>query len=170
MVSYAGQQATCSWLARPTASCSLGRLAVSDTRLPREAVRFEDKIALLSVDIPEKRLTPGGQLTLTLTWQALAEMSEDYTVFVQVVDQQDRIVGQVDAWPQQGTYPTTAWSPGEIVKDPYLVRLDSELPPGQYKLYLGWYLLETLRRLPVLDQDGRAVDDKVVVPGLIMPD
>ncbi|MGD8856367.1 MAG: hypothetical protein PVG33_08575, partial [Chloroflexota bacterium] len=111
----------------------------------------------------------GGQLALTLTWQALARMSEDYTVFVQVLDQQDRIVGQVDAWPQQGTFPTSGWAPGEIVEDPYLVRLDPDLPPGQYKLYLGWYLLETLRRLPVLDQDGRAVDDKVVVPGLVVP-
>lgn len=161
--------ATCAWLARPTASCVLGRLALNDVQLPPGAVRFEDKIALLSVDIPEKQLAPSGQLALTLTWQALARMSEDYTVFVQVLDQQDRIVGQVDAWPQQGTFPTSGWAPGEIVEDPYLVRLDPDLPPGQYKLYLGWYLLETLRRLPVLDQDGRAVDDKVVVPGLVVP-
>jgi hypothetical protein len=44
------------------------------------------------------------------------------------------------------------------------VRLEAELPPGQYRLQVGWYLLGTARRLPVLDETGTAVDDKVVVP------
>ena len=113
---------------------------------------------------------PGGELAVDLTWQAMATLDEDYTVFVQVVDDQDRIVGQVDAWPQQGTFPTSSWTAGERVEDPYMIRLDEELPPGQYRLYLGWYLLETLRRLTVQDQAGRAIDDKVTVPGLVVPE
>jgi hypothetical protein len=162
-----GQPARCGWLARQADFCVLGRLSLSDAMLPPGAVRFDDKVALLSVDVPEKQLAPGGELALTVTWQALAKMDEDYTVFVQVLDDRDHIVGQVDAWPQQGTYPTSGWAPGEIVEDPYLVRLDPDLAPGHYKLYVGWYLLETLRRLPVLDQNGQAVDDKVAVPGLV---
>jgi hypothetical protein len=32
-------------------------------------------------------------------------------------------------------------------------------------LAVGWYLLETMERLPVLDANGRAVDDKVLLRG-----
>jgi hypothetical protein len=169
VASYAGQPATCRWLASRTEYCVLGQTTVSESLLPPDAVQFEDKIVLLSVDLPGKQLAPGGELALTLTWQGLSSMDEDYTVFVQVVDENDRIVGQVDAWPQQGTFPTSSWTPGEVVDDPYLVRLDQDLPPGQYRLYVGWYLLATARRLQVLDQYGQPVDDKVVVPGLVAP-
>jgi hypothetical protein len=78
-------------------------------------------------------------------------------------------VGQVDSWPVQGTYPTSQWQVGEVVEDKYMVQLAAELPPGQYRLQVGWYLLATLQRLPVVDEAGTAVDDKVVVPGLARP-
>jgi len=95
-------------------------------------------------------------------------MSADYTVFVQVLDPTDRIVGQVDAWPVQGTFPTSAWTPGEAVRDTYLVQLAADLPPGNYRLHVGLYLLATLERLSVLDTGGAAVDDKVEVGGLVV--
>jgi hypothetical protein len=97
-------------------------------------------------------------------------MEEDYTVFVQVLDANDRIVGQVDSWPLHGTLPTSQWKLGETIDDPYPVQLTDDLPPGTYRLNIGWYLLETLRRIPVLDHNGLAVDDKAVVPGLTVPD
>lgn len=163
-VHYPGEAAVCSWLAGETTGCVLGQVEVSGVPLPEGAVNFEDKIALLAVDIPDSTLQPGGQLALTLTWQSLGNLAENYTVFVQVLDEQDRIVGQVDSWPLQGTFPTGQWPAGERVEDPYLVQLSEELPPGRYRLQVGWYLLETLRRLPVVDETGTAVDDKVVVP------
>ena len=110
----------------------------------------------------------GGRLSVELEWQALTAIDEDYTVFVQILNDQDQIVGQVDSWPLQGTYPTSQWSPGEIINDPIIVQLDSELISGPYKLYIGLYLLETLRRLPLVDDDGNAMDDKVIVPGLVV--
>ena len=106
-------------------------------------------------------LVPGGQLPVTLTWQGLVEMSEDYTVFVQVLDAADRIVGQVDAWPVQGTFPTSQWRPGETVIDPYLVQLSPDLEPGDYRVIVGFYLLATGQRLAVVDAAGNAVDDRV---------
>lgn len=167
---YEGQEATCVWLARRTDSCLLGQLELTSQQLPPGAVNFEDKIAMRSIDIPETSLRSGGELPLTVTWQSLAPLGEDFTVFIQVLDDNDRIVGQVDAWPLQGTYPTSQWSAGEIVEDPYRIPLAENLAPGQYKLYIGWYLLETLRRLPVINMDGLAVDDKVIVPGLTASD
>jgi hypothetical protein len=162
--SYPGETAVCSWPAVERAGCVLGVVEVSGAALPERAVNFEDKIALLAVDVPEPRLEPGGQLTVNLTWLGLGDMDEDYTVFIQVLDEKDRIVGQVDSWPLQGTFPTSQWAAGGRVEDSYLIQIAEDLPPGQYRLHMGWYLLGTLRRLPVLDDSGTAVDDKVVVP------
>ena len=156
-------RAICGWLRQPTTGCVVAELAVSGAPLTAGAVNFADRIALLDVAVDAARLAPGGQLPVTLTWQGLAEMDADYTVFVQVLDAADRLVGQVDAWPVQGTFPTSQWTPGQTITDPYLVQLDADLPPGDYRVHVGLYLLATLQRLPVVDETGVAVDDKVEV-------
>lgn len=161
--------ARCSWLASRSQSCVLGDVMVSGVPLPDGAVNFGDKIALLEADVPETTLQPGGRLTVNLTWQALGAIEEDYTVFVQVVNAQDQIVGQVDSWPVQGTHPTSGWQPGEVVRDPYEVQLADQLSEGRYRLLIGLYRLDTLQRLPVLGESGTAVDDKVTLPGLTSP-
>ena len=161
--------AVCGWLAPVTAGCVLGEVEISGVPLPEGAVNFDDKIALLEIEVPDNQLQPGGQFPVTLTWQALAPIDQDYTVFVQILDQQDQIVGQIDAWPRQGTYPTGQWTAGEIVRDPYVVQLQGELQSGEYRLQVGWYLLATLHRLPVLNESGASIDDKVVVPSLLVP-
>lgn len=162
--------ARCGWFSDLQRGCVLGQVEVSGVPLPEGATNFADKIALLDVDVPEPTLQPGGTLDATLNWQALAPLAENYTVFVQVVNGQDQIVGQVDSWPLQGTYPTSQWSPGEMVTDPYRIQLAEELAPGPYRLLVGWYLLGTQQRLPVLTENGAVIDDKVIVPGLEIGD
>jgi hypothetical protein len=169
MARYPGSVALCGWMAAESHACKLGEVEVSGTQLPEEAVNFDDKIALLEVKVNEDSLQPGGLLPIDISWQSLTQMEEDFTVFVQVLDAEDKIVGQVDSWPLQGTFPTSQWQPGEFVEDPYLVQLDANVQPGQYRVIIGWYLLETLRRLPVINSDGTAVDDKVVISGLTIP-
>jgi hypothetical protein len=161
--------AVCGWLRPVTAGCVLGEVEITGVPLPAGAVNFDDQIALLDISLEQETLQPGGQLALELTWQSLAPVNENYTVFVQVLNEQDQIVGQVDAWPVQGTHPTSQWRVGEVVSDPYVVQLRGDLASGAYRLHVGWYLLSTLRRLPVVNEQGAAVDDKVVVDGLRVP-
>ncbi len=116
--SQPGIQSYCGWFSRPAAGCVLGQVEVSGVPLPEGAINFEDKIGLLSVDIPDPVLLPGSELVVDLSWLTLAPLTEDYTVFVQVLDENDRIVGQVDSWPLQGTYPTSQWQPGEVSRGP----------------------------------------------------
>lgn len=160
VISQPGASARCGWLSAPRADCPLTTLTVSGVTLPPEATNFGDLIALLSVTLDSPRLTPGGFLEANLTWLSLAPMARDYTVFVQVLDDQERVVGQVDAWPVQGTYPTSRWPVGAQVADAYRVPLSADMPPGDYRLYIGLYLLADLQRLPVLDASGQAVGDK----------
>jgi hypothetical protein len=77
--------AVCGWLARPSAGCVLGEVQISGIPLPQGATNYEDKIALLDVDLPVQQLQPSGELPVTLRWQSLSPMDEDYTLFLQVL-------------------------------------------------------------------------------------
>jgi hypothetical protein len=169
VVSYPGERARCGWLTTETGSCTLGQIEITGVPLPEGAHNFEDQIALVEIDLAGEELVPGSQISLNLKWMALAAMEQDYTVFVQVLDSQDAIVGQVDSWPLQGTYPTGLWKPGEVIDDPYLIQLEPELASGPYRIHVGFYLLETLQRLAVVDENGAAIDDKVIISGLVVP-
>ncbi len=107
------------------------------------------KISLLGYDLSMTELQPGGQLPLTLYWQAQQEMQTAYTVFIQLLDQNQQVVTQIDAQPQGGSAPTTTWLPEEILTDEYTLTLPAELPRGQYQLIVGWYDGVTGQRLVV---------------------
>lgn len=156
-------RAICHWLAWPTTGCIVGQSDIRGAPLTEGAVNFDDRLALLDVELPRPVIEPGGRLPVDITWQGLSSMNENYTVFVQVLDEQDRIVGQVDAWPVQGTLPTSQWQPGQVVRDPYVIQLNEDIQPGNYRLHIGLYLLGTLERLPVVDDTGQAIDDKVEI-------
>lgn len=157
----------CGWLG--FGNCTLGQIEINGVPLPEGAINYDDQIALLDLDVPSQTLTRGGMLDLTLRWQALSDIPEDYTVFVQLLDEQGALVAQIDAWPLQGTYPTSQWQSGETINDPYQLTLPPDLPAGNYQLIVGWYLLADLRRLPVLSADGVPLDDKFSIEGLIVP-
>jgi hypothetical protein len=173
-VARAGHTAVCGWslnpLVAPAATCALGKIVLSGVPLPAGATNFGDQIALLDVQPDTTTLAPGGQLNIGLAWQALGPIDDDYTVFVQLLSPAGELVTQVDAWPLQGTYPTSAWQLGETITDPYQLSLPPDLAPGEYQLIIGLYRLADLQRLPVLGADGGPLDDKHTLPGLIVPE
>jgi hypothetical protein len=106
---------------------------------------------------------PGGDLHLTLFWQALTEMDENYTVFTHLIDGRGGIWGQKDNQPVDGFYPTGGWTAGEIVRDQYDLTISPETSPGLYRTAVGMYRAETGERLTV-GQDGiLPPDDKIVL-------
>jgi hypothetical protein len=60
-----------------------------------------------------------------------------------------------------GTYPTTAWQPGERITDKYTLTLPEGIPPGDYRVRVGWYQSDTQQRVAVAgseDQDHITLD------------
>lgn len=106
-----------------------------------------DKVALLDYKA-EGPLRHGATIRLTLHWQALQEMEEDYTVFVHVVDEEGSVWGQWDSQPVSGERPTSGWERGEVIEDIYQISIDVEGPREGYKIRVGMYLVETGERLP----------------------
>lgn len=155
------------WLAPKTDVLTLPPITVAGRPPAAPGTRnYADRILLLKADLEITTLRPGEALDLQVRWQCLQAMEPDYTLFVQLLGPEGKLRGQIDVWPKNGTYPTSAWREGEAFEDRYTVYADKDAPPGRYQVAVGWYLLETMQRLPVLDADGRAVDDKVLLPGL----
>ncbi len=111
-----------------------------------------DRIHLLGYNI-ESGFRPGDGLHLTLFWQALREIDQDYTVFVHLADEQGNLWGQKDNQPVDGFYPTTEWVSGQFVRDQYDLFIAPNAPPGQYRIEVGMYLADSGRRLMVNGRD-----------------
>ena len=107
----------------------------------------------------EDRLAPGEPLRLYLYWQAENASTVPYTVFVQVLDSNGVLRAQQDQQPGDGAFPTTGWTPGEILTDTYRIDIPAELPVGRYSLVVGMYDPATSVRLPITAPDGRLVGD-----------
>jgi hypothetical protein len=149
-------------------SPQVAKLRIKDVPVTGQeaSVNFGGQMLLLDYDTPQKEFRSGDVFEMTINWQGVADMDEDYTIFVHLLGPDGLSHGQVDAWPQDGTYPTSAWPVGEVIADTYRVPLDADAPPGAYRVEVGVYLLQTMRRLPVLNADGHAVDDKLLIEGL----
>jgi len=124
---------------------------------------FEGRIALVGYDLDRRTARPGETLHLTLYWQALVEMEEDYTVFTHVLGEEDRLWAQMDSQPQGGTAPTSSWQVGQVIEDHYDLTIKGDTPPDVYDIEVGLYLAATGRRLGVLDGGGRLRDNRVLL-------
>jgi hypothetical protein len=112
---------------------------------------FEGGLVLEGHDLSATTLSPGSVLTLTLYWAPAGPLKADYTTFVHLVDEEDRIVAQGDSRPRGGRYPTTAWAAGEHFDDTYTLSLPLDMAPGDYYLLAGLYKLENNARLSLTD-------------------
>jgi hypothetical protein len=130
-------------------------------------VNLADKVAFLGYDLDKVTVKPGGTLHLTLYWQALAEMETSYTVFVHLLDAQNRTWGQTDNLPVGGTHPTTSWLSGEVVIDKYELVVDATAPAGEYQIEVGMYDLETMLRLPANDEQGNPLPSDRILLGKV---
>ena len=129
----------------------------------RQEVILGGKVRLLGYNI-ESGFRPGDNIHLTLFWQCLEEMDQDYTVFIHLVDTGDDIVAQKDNPPVDGFYPTMRWQVGEIARDQYDLLISPDVQPGEYQLETGMYLVDTGRRLAILSEETHSpVGDRVVL-------
>jgi len=153
--------ARCGWLMRPDIHCAAGDITVGPSTAG--LANFGGQVLLVDAALDAANPAPGAQLLLTLRWRALRALTENYTVFAQIIGPEGKLYGQVDSWPVYGTRPTGGWRSGEELDDPYRLTLALDAPPGEYQVIVGWYLLGTMERLAVLDTAGQAIGDYYVV-------
>jgi hypothetical protein len=102
-----------------------------------------------------------------LYWRATNEqlLSNDYTVFVHLLDQSGQLIAQHDGEPAAGRRPTRTWQEGDLIIDTHKLQWQTEIYRGPATIAVGLYDLETLERLPAYGPDGqRLADDRVLLP------
>jgi hypothetical protein len=137
--------------------------APGDERAPLGIAELGDSVRLLSYRLDTRRAEAGGEVSLTLYWQALGGMDASYTVFTHLMDDAHRIWGQKDNPPASGTFPTSEWREDEVVEDSYVIPVQGDAPPGTYRLMVGMYDPQTMQRLPVSGQGGSVQGDSVLL-------
>jgi mannosyltransferase len=135
-------------------------------------VDFDQGIRLLGYDLESTSLRPGETVVLTLYWQARHPIAGRYKVFTHVLGEGynaargNFLWGQQDNEPVDGERPTSTWRTGEVIADPYRIRLDPQTPAGIYQLEIGLYHPTTGERLLRRDETGRPVADHLILTAI----
>jgi hypothetical protein len=131
----------------------------------REAI-LADNVDFLGYEL-ESFARPGGDVEVTVYWQARRDIDEPYKAFVHLYDDTGAIVSQRDRLPGLGARPTEVWEAGEVVTDRFRVPIERDVPPGEYRLAVGLYHAETGERLVASGPDGRRLEQDRIMLGLV---
>jgi hypothetical protein len=116
----------------------------SPVRQPQHSVTGSwPGVQLVGYDVNEEVYRPGDVVYLQLWWQTGAAIPNDLTVFTHLLgparaDGSTVWAGR-DSPPGDGSLPTTAWSPGDLILDEYQLVLPADTPPGEYLIDMGLY-------------------------------
>ena len=128
--------------------------------------RFGKVASLQECAVSAGPIVFGEELDVTLYWEAINSVSidGDYTVFVHLLDESQRVIAQHDGKPVDGMCPTTTWQPGDIVLDTHEMVWLVDGYEGQATIAVGLYDLLTQQRLPGYGPNGeRLHDDRVLL-------
>ncbi|MFO7679850.1 MAG: hypothetical protein R6X34_07345 [Chloroflexota bacterium] len=114
-------------------------------------------ITLAGYTLNQNSIAPGETLPLTLYWRPEAPIDKSYQVFVQLLDENGRLLTQQDQIPAHGSRPTTGWVPGEIITDDYALLIPADAANGRTQLITGFYDPATGQRLPLTAGSGDAI-------------
>jgi 4-amino-4-deoxy-L-arabinose transferase-like glycosyltransferase len=131
-------------------------------------LQFEEGITLLGYDLQAPAVQRGETITVTLYWQTKQQLTTSYKVSVQMLTTDLRIVAQDDSIPVRWTYPTTAWSPGEIITDEHVLTIMPEAAPGSHTLITALYDEQAALRLGV-EQAGKTEDHATLTVLYMVP-
>jgi hypothetical protein len=141
---------------------SVGRQMSAETIANPTEARFGAHIHLLGYALPKRQVAAGDSVPLTLYWRTDAALTARYKVFAHLLGEtfnarsSNFLWGQQDNEPQSGQAPTSRWTPGAIIVDPYLIPVEADAPPGSYTIELGLYGLTDGVRLEI-DAPGARV-------------
>lgn len=149
---------------------------VSDDAAHTTNVRLGESITLVGYDLSAHQVRPGGSFTVTLVWRAETPPAADYTGFVHLTDADGKLVGQSDQPPLGGAYPTSLWSPGDVIRDRHRLEVDHTSASGACALSIGMYNSTSGKRLPahgrgIIEgkESTRLKDDVIVVSEITIP-
>jgi hypothetical protein len=116
-------------------------------------------ISLVGFDTPRQEFVAGDAVPITMHWQSVEPVPENYGVFAQLVGSDETFYVKQDLEP---LWPTSRWHVGQQLADGHDIMLDEDMLPGTYHLYVGMYNLTTGDRLPAYQNNGQRWEDGAV--------
>lgn len=92
-------------------------------QLPEPLASWGNGIRLYSAQVEKD--AGGIPARIELAWGTTAMLQSDYTVSVQWLDAEGKLLAQVDQEPESGQYPSSTWQPGGLVRDTYTLPADA---------------------------------------------
>ncbi|NOZ29914.1 MAG: hypothetical protein GXP39_17940 [Chloroflexi bacterium] len=115
--------------------------------VPRPA-DLDGGVRFLGYTIGQGPFEPGRAIPVSLFWRAQRDLDQEYLAFVQLIDDQERLLA---AWegPPGGAYPTYEWRQGTLIWQQVELRLPATVPDGEHQLITGMFRLADRSRLTV---------------------
>ncbi len=110
-------------------------------RLPiatRARIDLRDGVRFLGYSLDGGPAAPGETRKVSLFWQATEGPAADYTAFVQLLDRDGSLAANWEA-PPGAAYPTSAWTPGTLIRTQAFFRVPATLADGRYPLIAGLF-------------------------------
>jgi hypothetical protein len=128
-----------------------------------DPIRFGSSIELVGLVLPTDDLHPEGDINLDLYWKANQGVSQDYVIFVHLLDAAGRIMTQSDGVPYHGLYPTRAWRPDQIIIDARRLAAPAQGNRTPVSIAIGVYDPVTGDRLPAVTTEGEPLPDNAFI-------
>jgi 4-amino-4-deoxy-L-arabinose transferase-like glycosyltransferase len=117
---------------------------------------------LLGYGLGAEAVEPGGQMGVTLYWEALAPADRDHTVFVHLLGEGELLVAQRDTFPGLGRLSTTWLEPGFRWADRTVLQVPgTAYAPDVAQIEVGLYDAGSGLRLPAVGLDGELLGDNL---------
>ena len=120
--------------------------------------RYGDVAELLSVTPAARSTVAGETLMVELCWRTLNPAAANFTVFLQAIGPDERVVADRYTYHGLGSYPTAIWEPGKVFCDSVQMPVPPDLPRTLvYRLSAGLLDDATDERLPGTDAAGNSL-------------
>ncbi|MCL4534614.1 MAG: glycosyltransferase family 39 protein [Bacteroidetes bacterium] len=122
-------------------SVEVRRPATPPKSLPPEwtqhAVDLNGDLRLLYATVGGESVWAGQGLPVTLVWQARRAVELDYQPAIEVVGDDGSLIASQQGSPVDGTYPTSRWAAGEVVREERDVQMPARAPVGHAAVVLA---------------------------------
>jgi hypothetical protein len=127
------------------------------------AAHFGEAIALTGWHAPAE-VAAGGQMTVTLWWEAASTPDRDYTAFIHLLAADGTQITGFDQAPGGLRFPTQAWRSGDQIVAQFPLTVPPATPAGNYGVWVGLYDAASagFARLPVVAADGQLVANQML--------
>ena len=106
----------------------------------RTNIRMGEVAKLVGFSVSPRYVWPGESTEVTLCWEPISRTTKEYSIFIHVVGEKDKIIAGRHSIPGRGSYPTSVWRPGKVFCDKYMLRIpETAKRPSIYEVVVGLF-------------------------------